>query len=111
MVSRRRFLLGASVVATGAAAGVVFAGQDTPLGLPEAQAAPPGDRFRYRSRDVQITPSGNMVHITVDGRHGIHVDRDGSDYLTHLLPFTAFKNPRKLAESAIDAEADGLLIL
>ena len=110
MVSRRRFLLGASAVAAGAAASVVVAGQDTPFGLPEAQAAPE-ERFRYKSRDVVITPSGNVIHITINGRHGVHVDREGSDFLTHLLPFTAFKSPRKLAEAAIDAEDEQLLII
>ena len=110
MVSRRRFLLGASAVAAGAAASVVVAGQDTPFALPQAQAAPE-ERFTYRSREVVITPSGNTVHITVNGRHGIHVDREGTDYVSHLLPFTAFKNPRKLAEAAIDAEDQQLLII
>src|SRR4051812_9606437 len=110
MVSRRRFIVGASLAAATAAVGVTVVVQN-PLDLPSAQAAPGGERFRYRSRDVQVTPSGNMVHITVNGRHGVHADRQGADYLTHLLPFTAFRSPRKLAEAAIDAEDAGLLII
>src|SRR5689334_9687535 len=108
MVTRRRFLAGAAVAAAGTAAVTVTAVQN-PLDLPAASAAP-GERFRYRNRDVVVTPGANSAHITVNGRHGVHVDRDGNDYLTHLLPFSAFRSPRKLAEATIDAEDAGLLI-
>jgi len=110
MIDRRRFLMGASMAAAGAAAGVVLTVQN-PFEQVPAAAAAGDDRFKYKQLDVVITPTGRSVHITVNGRHGVHVDRDGNDYISHLLPFTSYRTPRQLAQASIDAEDAGLLIL
>src|SRR5215218_2966956 len=109
MIDRRRFMIGASVATAGVAAGLVATGHN-PFEIPSASAAP-DERFTYRGRTVVITPLGRSAHITVDGRHGIHVEREGSEFLTHLLPFSSFRTARLLAQAVIDAAFDGLLII
>src|SRR5215217_1601784 len=110
MISRRRFLIGAAAAAAGAAAGVVLTVNNPLEDIPAASAAEE-ERFTYRGRQVVITPSGVMVHITVNGAHEVHVERFNNEYLTHLLPFGSFRTPRRLAEAVIDAEDAGLLII
>jgi hypothetical protein len=110
MISRRRLLIGAAAAAAGATAGVVLTINNPFADLPEAAAAV-DERFRYRGRNVVLSPRGNMVHTNINGRTGVHAERFQGEYLTHLLPFGTFRSPRKMAEAVIDAEADGLLII
>jgi hypothetical protein len=110
MISRRRLLIGAATAAAGATAGVVLTVNNPFTDLPEAAAAA-DEKFKYRGRDVVLSPHGNMVHARVNGKGGLHGERFQGEYLTHLLPFGTFKSPRKMAEAVIDAEADGLLII
>ncbi len=108
MISRRRFMMGASVAAAGAVGGVIFTGR--PFEATPA-AASPDDRFKYRGRNVAITAEGAMTHVVVNGSHGIHVQREGGEFLTHLLPFSSFRTPRELVRAVIDAEDGNLLII
>ena len=110
MIDRRRFLIGAAVAATGTAAGVVLATDNPFTGIPSAEAAD-GERFSYRGRRVAILPVGALLHAVVNDTREVHVERDRSEYMTHLLPFGTFKRPRQLVEAVIDAEDDGLLII
>ncbi len=111
MISRRRFMMGASVAAAGAVGGVIFTGR--PFEATPAAASPndPNDRFKYRGRNVVITAEGAMTHVVVNGTHGIHVQREGGEFLTHLLPFSSFRTPRDLVRAVIDAEDGNLLII
>jgi hypothetical protein len=108
MISRRRFMIGASVAAAGAVGGVIFTGR--PFEAPTAAAAP-DERFKYRGRNVVITPKGATPHIVVNGTHGIHVEREGNLFFTHLLPFSSFRTARELVMAVIDAEDGNLLII
>jgi hypothetical protein len=108
MISRRRFMIGASVAAAGAVGGVVLTGR--PFVATPAAAAP-DDRFKYRGRNVVITGTGAATHIVVNGSHGIHVQREGGEFTTHLLPFSSFRTPRELVKAVIDAEDETLLII
>jgi hypothetical protein len=108
MINRRRFMIGASVAAAGAVGGVIFTGR--PFEATPAAAAP-DDRFKYRGRNVVITAEGAMTHIVVNGSHGIHVEREGGEFFTHLLPFSSFRTPRELVRAVIDAEDGNLLII
>ena len=108
MISRRRFLMGATVVALGATAGVVAGatvGEDT------ADAAQV-ERFRYKNRDVEITPQGDAAHIMIDNKKMVHAMRVApGQYSTHLLPFNDYRTLRKLSEDLIDGEESGLFVL
>jgi hypothetical protein len=110
MINRRRFMTGAALAGAGAVGAVVLTGH-SPIELPSAEAAPGDQRFRYRGRDVQITRLPDSAHVLVDGRHGVHLERDGNAYLTHLLPFSTFADPRQAAVALIDGAADTLFIL
>jgi hypothetical protein len=110
MIDRRRFLIGSAVAAAGAAAGVVLATGNPFTGIPPA-AADETERFTYHGRRVVILPMAAMLHATVNEVREVHLERAGTEYITHLLPFGTFKQPRKLLEAVIDAEDDGLLII
>jgi hypothetical protein len=110
MIDRRRFLIGAAVAAAGAAAGVVLATGNPFADLPSAAAAE-GEEFTYRGRKVVILPMGAMLHAVVNDVRNVDLHRDRNEFLTHLLPFGSFRTPRRLVESVIDAEDDGLLII
>ncbi len=107
MTTRRRFLLAGSAAVVGAA----VTGHIVFNELPRADAAPPEERFAYRGREVVITPAGNAAHATVNGRHGLHLERSGNEFITHLLPFSSFSSPRQLVQAVIDAEDAGLLVI
>jgi hypothetical protein len=109
MITRRGFLIGASAAAAGLAGGVVLTGR-APF-EPQPAAAAADEKFKYHGRDVAVTPTGDTVHITVNGSHGIHVEREGNEFVTHLLPFSSFKTPRQLVQAVIDAEDATLLII
>jgi len=108
MISRRRFLTGATVVALGATAGVVAGatfGDDT------ADAAQV-ERFRYKNHDVEITPQGDAAHVLIDKRKMVHAMQVAPGlYSTHLLPFNDYRTLRKLTEDLIDGEESGLFVL
>jgi hypothetical protein len=107
-LDRRRFLIGSSVVIAGAAAAGVTIGV---LPNTESAAADEVQRFSYRGRQVVATVSDTSAHVTVNGRHGIHVERIGDQYFTHLLPFGSFRSPRELVQAVIQAEDAHLLII
>jgi hypothetical protein len=109
MINRRRFMAGAALGAAGVAGAVIFTGH-SPIELPSAEAAS-GDKFKYRGRNVEITPLPNSAHILVDGRHGVHLMRDGNAFSSHLLPFNEFTSPRQAAQALIDGAAETLFIL
>jgi hypothetical protein len=109
VINRRRFLSGAALAGAGVAGAVVLTGH-SPLELPSAQAAG-NDKFNYRGRSVEITPLPNSAHVLVDGRHGVHLEREGNSYQTHLLPFSSFTGPKQAAQALIDGAAETLFIL
>jgi len=109
MISRRRFLIRASLAAAGAAAGVVLTANN-PFETPTAEAAPGDELFTYLGRKVVITSSGRNASLTINGRH-VHVEYEGGKYLTHLLPFQSFTTVRQLARAVIDGAVEKLFVI
>ena len=70
--------------------------------------------FTHRGRRVEILGRSDRAQMIIDGRqmpHHVFMREDNGMFHSHMLPFTEYRDGRKLAEDLVDADARRLCVL